>query len=1059
MLNPFRINGLGDISDEGSTGYDPLKTTGSGNSKAAAATVQLSAVEYDETISKVPEATLTYLDVDDGETITVGSSRELAQCLAEPLPPMAHILPPDAGVDNYIPMHIFDIRRTRTAVDTWQAIQARGFPGMRRLSWISSRSPSPLELNDPASNSANLFPILTEIQGSNSQTGENTGDARLKWFHSCDPPQVTNPNEDYNQEGGMGFTAEAVNDATSDPECRSISPENQFITNEGMKQAQSAGVKLRNARSSYQMSSANSSSSFDQYKDTWNIYQTSPQSFNALPLSEREPDAFESPIEINSQPLLASFEAELSKLMKQASQSEQSTDLTDSQDRENSCPTGHTTGLASSPENGASEKSPEPIPLLAEVFGKPFHTLLNHVDMIISELTTRLPEVEQRMSCIHDQIPEHMQVAVKDTVSAIGGQIQTLAGVMQQAVTSAHTASGRRIEAENLIVCQMNALKALASKLGEPVLAALEKNDKSQRELNETILKSSNSKASVSYIINGERNTSKEHDVVSPVDSISSTFQFPSLTSINPTTVLEPVPSSLNDTKQQADTALGIKKNAKTSIFIRDIPNSISIGYVEDLLKDQGFVGEVINTLEHGEYIYDCYVRFPTIYAAMGAVQALTQPGVLVSEARVEFGDSFADSNACSTKKLQVGRSCGRKTRIIDSNSKQITKQPSVTFDLPDNGIRDTESIKRTRSMGDLRSAQQCHVPMETDDVYRDQSNAISPVFSAYGEEPVANRVDGKEPICGIPPCTESLLDGQVKGSNLATRYPSLLATQKLPIGAPFERPSQGSDSSRYPSMRQLETRLLLSHHPQPFLRTDRRTRVNRATDRFSLPAYPSPTPTAHNHTVPEYAIPGTYDRNDDYPQYPPPVPDKLPGAWPRTTEWRRQGDKNRQTPHGTEDRTDSPENSTGTWGRSPMPNLPGPFKPLYEIPASGNNTLKRHFLERSHENRPKPFPRFYARPNERPNFHEGNRHLNDCRYYANTPGSFPTETEFQEPVVNEPTDKVETCVKHLTALGYGDKGISRLRVYAQAANGDLDDAIEMIEEERKAYEQRAGLL
>jgi hypothetical protein len=45
-----------------------------------------------------------------------------------------------------------------------------------------------------------------------------------------------------------------------------------------------------------------------------------------------------------------------------------------------------------------------------------------------------------------------------------------------------------------------------------------------------------------------------------------------------------------------------------------------------------------------------------------------------------------------------------------------------------------------------------------------------------------------------------------------------------------------------------------------------------------------------------------------------------------------------------------------------------------------------------------------------------------------------------------------------LKMLGFGneqDGGEERLMIYAEAADGNLEDAIEMIEEERKAYQQR----
>ena len=52
----------------------------------------------------------------------------------------------------------------------------------------------------------------------------------------------------------------------------------------------------------------------------------------------------------------------------------------------------------------------------------------------------------------------------------------------------------------------------------------------------------------------------------------------------------------------------------------------------------------------------------------------------------------------------------------------------------------------------------------------------------------------------------------------------------------------------------------------------------------------------------------------------------------------------------------------------------------------------------------------------------------------------------------------VQTCVEELKKLGFGSKkdgGVERLIVYAQAAEGNLGDAIDLIEEEREAYAER----
>ena len=63
-------------------------------------------------------------------------------------------------------------------------------------------------------------------------------------------------------------------------------------------------------------------------------------------------------------------------------------------------------------------------------------------------------------------------------------------------------------------------------------------------------------------------------------------------------------------------------------------------------------------------------------------------------------------------------------------------------------------------------------------------------------------------------------------------------------------------------------------------------------------------------------------------------------------------------------------------------------------------------------------------------------------------------------PIHQDPTtvQSVQECVDQLIDLGFGEEvngGKSRLVVYAQAAEGKLEEAIDMIDDERRAYEER----
>lgn len=50
--------------------------------------------------------------------------------------------------------------------------------------------------------------------------------------------------------------------------------------------------------------------------------------------------------------------------------------------------------------------------------------------------------------------------------------------------------------------------------------------------------------------------------------------------------------------------------------------------------------------------------------------------------------------------------------------------------------------------------------------------------------------------------------------------------------------------------------------------------------------------------------------------------------------------------------------------------------------------------------------------------------------------------------------EAIDRCVAILMEMGYGDsEEIDRLRVYAQMSGGDLEDALEMLEEEKRAWE------
>ncbi|KIW69103.1 hypothetical protein PV04_04998 [Phialophora macrospora] len=117
--------------------------------------VQVSRRQYDNTIRSQPDATLSYIDLDDGEVITVGSSFELCQRLEEPVSPSTSgdrspisLWPAftNAVEEKQNKIHIFDIRRTSGSLAVWRDHEAYSSKSLRKQdtsSATTSRSTSP----------------------------------------------------------------------------------------------------------------------------------------------------------------------------------------------------------------------------------------------------------------------------------------------------------------------------------------------------------------------------------------------------------------------------------------------------------------------------------------------------------------------------------------------------------------------------------------------------------------------------------------------------------------------------------------------------------------------------------------------------------------------------------------------------------------------------------------------------------------------------------------------------------------------------------------------------
>ncbi|KAF7171608.1 hypothetical protein CNMCM5623_003959 [Aspergillus felis] len=126
MLKPFQIRDLhgSPTQEDAYSSLDCLPQGHDGhNTSRRSGIVQLSASDYDEIALSHPRARLTYVDDDDGEIITVGSSLELSQRLDEPIYDMPIQANPTQEFTIPETMHIFDIRRSNSVTELWKRFE------------------------------------------------------------------------------------------------------------------------------------------------------------------------------------------------------------------------------------------------------------------------------------------------------------------------------------------------------------------------------------------------------------------------------------------------------------------------------------------------------------------------------------------------------------------------------------------------------------------------------------------------------------------------------------------------------------------------------------------------------------------------------------------------------------------------------------------------------------------------------------------------------------------------------------------------------------------------
>ncbi|DAA75039.1 TPA_exp: putative RNA binding protein [Trichophyton benhamiae CBS 112371] len=946
--------------------------------------VQVTAKEYDRTIEEIPEARLQYQDEDDGETVIVGSSLELSQLIGELLPNSYRLPLSTLNAENDPVMHTFEIQQTLPVVDVWRNFRLRtvtnsisGQPSCQLIPpSTGSRSNASYRLKtaplDPRSTTNKPSVVKADTQNESAPSGQHES------FLGAVANMGSNKQYPPMKDTSSGIWNGPNHDTELEPFGEGASTESKFITEEGKKQAYAAGKRMREIYKAYWRGSyrpeLEEGHTTGTSGDFWSTYKPTHQFSGPSPSRrEREPDSPESPIEPSPKRLLSEFEAELSRLMAQNSGLESHPKHVDepaaAAAKESTSDSAST--AVQGPEIGPSEntnaqptsrqatEASEAISHIVTVFGKSFQSLLSRVAILTAELADRLPEVEQRVTDLHHQIPDQMQATIHESLQVMGGHIQTLAGAMQQAATSARSSSIATSEAEKVVTAQLNKLRILASDIrdiGGSLIAGVEKS-------------------------------------------------------------LKPQDNSANKGTTDASSAPEAVNPATKDIFIGNLPPDATENSVISVLASQGFVGTVTFPRDSltGEHAGFCYVHFPSTYAAGAALQALR--GNLIGDYTINVEPanehSFPGSNDAAESS---GTGIQHPTPELPPLTTN-TRRPGYPSFVPVSEL-DNDTSNIVPSEQNLPTSSLCE-------------QATIPIPEVHGNTQTQPNT--------------ALLDKSE--SNLAERYPPLFASQSTDNLSTRPTPpdtyhgtsllSEPNDNdcglSRYPSMQQLEQQHLFMRGPWP------------------TPDWPAPRPRT------------TYENNINLArtgeQLAPPVPSRIPGSWP----WDQDSQSSIPSrPNAHESRSEQGTSRDPNHINPPvLSDLSSPFNPQPHraSPFSASNVpgLRRSATERVRRPRPSLFGN-NPHPQRPLSSHELAEISAACENPSDLPGTFPREAPTAAVMEASSNDPAELCLSQLRALGFGDdrsQDANRLRIFAEAANGDLADAIEMIEEERKAYEQR----
>lgn len=360
--------------------------------------VQLGAAEYDS-LAKEPEARLTYVDDDDGEIITVGTSLELQERLSEPAPSSRYSWLAEDLQDN--PMHVFDVQQTERVLRRWRNFEyAAPEPTLKT-------SVTPANEVSIKVGGGDLLKALEDNARRYLSTNDSAAavqDPREKWVQACQPPQLS-PTD---------ISRKEIKAIPSEAPKRSL-----LLTEKGQRLAKEAGDRLR-----WNDVCTNAIDKKGLKENRWASYQRM-NHITTQPTAERE---------IPEPSFMEAFEAELAKhLVEDQPTDAQAADTTPSTSHE---------AANNVPPSAADQVS---LQSAGEMVVQAVQALATGVGLLGSEMSRRYPELEEKLANVQHTLPTHIDDVVSEAIAGLDGHADKLSRALRHAAdVSRHAAERTR---------------------------------------------------------------------------------------------------------------------------------------------------------------------------------------------------------------------------------------------------------------------------------------------------------------------------------------------------------------------------------------------------------------------------------------------------------------------------------------------------------------------------------------------------------------------------------------------------------------------------------------